>query len=160
MCSHTQIPGSPEYKEKGQLNMYRKRAKLVTTKTVPEAEEFRVLNSKIQENRDKHAAERFLNNARRVYAVICWHLWEKAAAEKAEEQRMRQRKRAYCRQMRALANRILLCLAVCFGVCVSWWFDLVRVEFFLGVCFVCACIISFTWGIGSEKGKQFGGDER
>lgn len=140
--------------------MKKKRLNCVTTKTIPEVEEMEFFNNKTRENRDKHIAEQVLNNYRRLFAAVCRHVQEEADAAQAEEQRLRQRKRIYQRQMRKLTQRVLLCVATIIGVCLSWWFDLVAAEFLLGVVFLCSCIIAFSFGTGREKGRQFGGEKR
>jgi hypothetical protein len=140
--------------------MPRKRIKSVTTKTLPDNEELEFFNSRTRENRAKHAAQQLLDNYRRLFAAVCQHMQEEEAASQAEEQRLRKRKRIYRRQMRTLANRVLLCVAIVIGVCMSWWFELVTLEFFLGVFFLCSCIIAFACGSGREKERQFGGEKR
>lgn len=139
--------------------MCRERMNL-TTKTTPEGEELRILNGKIQENRDKHAAELIVAAAQRMSSVIFRDIRKRAEDERAAENLMRKRKREYNRQMRVLSNRIHLCLAVALGVFVSWCLDLVRDGFLLVVLAVCTSIIAFTWGIGFEKEKQFEGVDR
>lgn len=140
--------------------MLTKRIRLVTTKTIPESEELKALNSRIQENRDRHAAKQVLDNYRRLFAAVYQHMREDAAAAQAEEHHLRKRKRIHRRQMRTLANRVILCVAVIIGVCLSWWFSLVSLEFLLGVFFLCCCIIAFACGAGLEKERQFGGEKR
>lgn len=140
--------------------MSKKRIKFVTTKTIPEAVELELLNSNIRENRYKQAAEQWFDRYRKLFAAVCQHVQEDAAAAKAEEHRLRKRRRIHRRQMRMLANRILLCVAIVLGVCLSWWFELVSLEFLLGVFFLCSCIIAFACGSGREKERQFGGEKR
>ena len=140
--------------------MLTKRVKLVTTKTIHESEELKALNSRIQENRDRHAAKQMLDNYRRLFAAVYQHMREDAAAAQAKKHHLRKKKRSYLRQMHALVNRIILCVAVFIGVCLSWWFTLVSLEFLLAVFFICSCVVTFACGAGLEKKKQFGGGKR
>lgn len=139
--------------------MARKKIKFVATKTIPEAVELELLNSNIRGNRYKHAAEQWFDRYRKLSAVVCQNMKEDAAAAQAEEHRLRKRRRIHHRQMRMLANRILLCVAIVLGVCLSWWFELVSLEFLLGVFFLCSCIIAFACGSGREKKRHFGGEK-
>lgn len=135
--------------------MVRKRTKYASTKILSEAEELKFLNRKIQENKVKHADAMVLKNYRRMFAAACQSARENAIADQSMRYQRKKRNRAHRHQMRALANRVFLCVAVMFGVCLSWWFDLVRPEFLWGVLFLCSLSIAFTCGKGEEKAKQF-----
>lgn len=125
--------------------MLRQRIKLATTKKITsEDEELNRLNSAVQKNRERHAIERLIEGYRNLYE-----------AAQAGEHRLRKRGRIHRRRMRVLCRRSFLCIVIMFGVFLSWWFNLVCLEFFLGVSFLCSGISSFYAGIGWEKERQF-----
>lgn len=134
------------------------RYKVIITKIDPEAEELKALNRKIQENRDNRAAKKLEENHRKLLVVVAHHLQEDAAAVLAEEQQRKERKRKNRSQLRKLANRVLLCLSIGFGVYLSWCANLVSLEFLLGACFIGSCAVAFACGIGLEKKRLIGGD--
>lgn len=137
----------------------RRKKIFVTTKTNPESEDMQLFQM-IRENHDRHVVETLVEKYRNLVAAVAHHLQEDAAAAQAEEHRRRKRRRAHRCQMRMLANRVLLCIVTIIGVFLSWWFELVSLEFLLGVFFLCSCIIAFACGSGREKERQFGGEKR
>ena len=123
-----------------------------STHVDPEAEEFRLLNSKVEDNRRQG---RII--ARQVAAL----LRKQKAADLADAEKRHQRRlvRKYVSQMNKLANRIILFLLLIIGVCFFRLLDLLSIEAAYWVASICTYAIVFTLGIAWDKMQSRGGDQ-
>lgn len=115
----------------------------------PEVEEFRLLNSKVEENRRQDQI-----TADHVNAIL--RKQEKADLVAAKKRRQRRIVRKYRSQMNALADRIILCLLCFLGVYLLWLLGWLSAELLYLVALICtykiASLFSTAWDMPIPQG--------